>query len=178
MLDCCSLEPFSSQYWKNFGAAWSSRKYCVLIRQLQKAHAGIAPRSLIEIKITDRSVERCAELILNHAYGAAREPSTFRERYQRTLALGRDAPAQQPNSAFTNNYVLLVYGKAVLFFQAMRQQIGDVAFDRFLHDYYAANRYRYVTGADLVRAANQACSCDVQPLYDDWITRAVPLSAP
>lgn len=109
---------------------------------------------------------------------AEQELNGFRERYQRTLALGRDAPAQQPNSAFTNNYVLLVYGKAVLFFQAMRQQIGDVAFDRFLHNYYAANRYRYVTGADLVRAANQACSCDVQPLYDDWITRAVPLSAP
>lgn len=114
-------------------------------------------------------------------YGAAaaeRELNGFRERYQRALASGRDAPAQQANSQFRNNYVLLVYGKAVLFFQALRQQIGDDAFDHFLHDYYATNRYRYVTGADLVGSANQACSCDIQPLYDDWITRAVPLTVP
>lgn len=130
----------------------------------------------------DEALASYSQIVYQEEYGGAaaaeRELNGFRERYQRALASGRDAPAQQANSQFRNNYVLLVYGKAVLFFQALRQQIGDDAFDHFLHDYYATNRYRYVTGADLVMAANQACSCDIQPLYDDWITRAVPLAVP
>lgn len=109
---------------------------------------------------------------------AARELDGFRERYGRALALGRDAPVQQPNSQFNNNYVLLVYGKAVVFFAALRQRMGDAAFDRFLHDYYAANRYGYVGGEQLLAAAEGACGCDLHPLYADWITRAVPLEMP
>jgi aminopeptidase N len=109
---------------------------------------------------------------------AAQELEGFRQRYRRVLAQGLDAPAQQPNSAFRGNYVTLVYGKAVLFFQAMRAQIGDAAFDRFLHDYYASQRYNYVNGDTLRATAEASCACDLRQLYDDWITRAVPLEVP
>ena len=109
---------------------------------------------------------------------AERELEGFRQRYRQNLAAGRDAPVEQPNSSFRGNYVALVYGKAVLFYQALRVNLGAQQFDRFLHEYYAQHRYGYVRGEDVVRTANSVCGCDVGPLYADWITKSVPLKAP
>jgi aminopeptidase N len=102
----------------------------------------------------------------------------FRQRYRTAVANGRDAPVEQPNTAFRGNYVALVYGKAVLFFQAMRKQIGEEAFDRFLHTHYTQHRYDYISSADLLADAEGACSCDLHPLYENWITKVVPLELP
>lgn len=112
------------------------------------------------------------------AEAAEEELEGFRQRYRTNLAAGRDAPVAQPNTAFGRNYVALVYGKAVLFFQVLRNRMGDEAFDRFLHDYYASSRYAYVTGAHLLAHAEQACSCELDELYHDWITTAVPVELP
>jgi len=66
----------------------------------------------------------------------------------------------------------------VLFFQAMRDQIGEAAFDRFLHDHYAKHRYDYISSADLLADAEGACGCDLHPLFTDWITRVAPIEVP
>jgi aminopeptidase N len=107
---------------------------------------------------------------INGPEAAERELEGFRQRYRTIVAAGRDASVAQPNTAFRGNYVAIVYGKAVLFFQALRRQIGDAAFDRFLHDYYAQHRYGFVTGADLLANAEGACTCEIDQLYADWIT--------
>ena len=109
---------------------------------------------------------------------AERELDGFRRRYQDALAAGRDAPVSQPTAAFRGNYVTLVYGKAVLFFQALREQIGEAAFDQFLHTYYATHRYGFVTGADLLASAEGACACQLDGLYQDWITTVAPVEMP
>jgi aminopeptidase N len=109
---------------------------------------------------------------------AEAELDFFRQRYRTAVANGRDAPVEQPNTAFRGNYVALVYGKAVLFFQAMRKQIGEEAFDRFLHAHYAQHRYDYISSADLLADAEGACSCDLHPLYENWITKVVPVELP
>jgi aminopeptidase N len=115
---------------------------------------------------------------VNGPEAAERELEGFRERYRQALADGRDAPVDQPNTAFRGNYVSMVYGKAVLFFQAMRKQIGEEAFDRFLHAHYSQHRYGYITGADLLADAESACGCELDTLYADWITKAVPVEVP
>jgi peptidase M1-like protein len=106
---------------------------------------------------------------VNGPEAAERELEGFRQRYRQALADGRDAPVAQPNTAFRGNYVSIVYGKAVLFFQAMRKQIGEEAFDRFLHTHYSQHRYGYIGGGDLLADAEGACSCDLDALYHDWI---------
>jgi len=115
---------------------------------------------------------------INGPEAAKRELDEFRRRYRDIVAAGRDAPVEQPNSKFVRNYVALVYGKAVLFFQAMRNQVGEAAFDRFLHDHYAKHRYDYIASADLLADAEGACNCDLHPLFTDWITRVVPVDVP
>jgi hypothetical protein len=115
---------------------------------------------------------------LNGPDAAERELEGFRERYRQALDSGRDAPVDQPNTAFRGNYVLIVYGKAVLFFQALRKQIGEEAFDRFLHAHYSQHRYGYISGTDVLADAEGACSCDLHPLYMDWITRVAAVEIP
>lgn len=109
---------------------------------------------------------------------AERELQSFRDRYLANRAAGRDAPVAQLNSAFGRNYVPLVYGKAVLFIQALRKQLGEQGFDEFLHRYYQDHRYSYVTGTDLVASANQTCGCKLDGLYSDWILKAVRVAVP
>jgi aminopeptidase N len=109
---------------------------------------------------------------------AERELEGFRQRYRDVVAAGRDAPVAQPNTAFRGNYVSIVYGKAVLFFQALRKQIGDAAFDHFLHDYYAQHRYGFATGANLLASAEGACGCELDQLYADWITEVGSVEVP
>lgn len=115
---------------------------------------------------------------VNGPDAAERELEGFRQRYRQAIANGRDAPVQQPTIAFRGNYVAIVYGKAVLFFQALRGQIGEEAFDRFLHAHYAQHRYGYIGGADLLADAEGACGCELDQLYADWITTAARVEIP
>lgn len=109
---------------------------------------------------------------------AARELNIFRERYRTNRTAGRDAPVAQPNNRFARNYTPIVYGKSVLFIQVLRNQLGEAGFDRFLHDYYATNRYDYVSGNDLVAAAERVCGCQLDTLYANWILKTVPVDVP
>lgn len=109
---------------------------------------------------------------------AERELASFRERYRSNRAAGRDAPVGQGNSAFGKNYFAVVYGKGTLFIQALRNELGEQAFDRFLHSYYQQRRYQYVGGGDLLASAEEACGCQLDTLYTNWIERAVAVKLP
>jgi aminopeptidase N len=130
----------------------------------------------------DEALASYSEIVYAEEVGGAaaaeRALEGFRQRYRDVVAAGRDAPIEQPTAAFQGNYVALVYGKAVLFFQALRTQIGDAAFDRFLHEYYAQHRYGFVGGGDLLASAENACGCELDELYANWITRVAPVEIP
>lgn len=102
----------------------------------------------------------------------------FRSTYRGVRAAGRDGPVAQPNARFRGSYFALVYAKGALFFQALREQIGDQAFDAFLHDYYGTHRYGIVTRAELLGSAEAACSCELDSLYHDWIETATAVDIP
>jgi hypothetical protein len=130
----------------------------------------------------DEALASYSEIVYQEAIhgpdAAAAQLEGFRARYRTAVTSGRDAPVARPNQAFHNNYVLLVYGKAVLFVQALRNQIGAEAFDRFLQAHYAQHRYAYIGGADLLADAEGACGCDLHQLYEDWIVKVAPVEVP
>jgi aminopeptidase N len=110
--------------------------------------------------------------------GGAEELWAFRERVEAARAAGRDGVVDQPAGAFSGNYVTLVYAKGALFFQALRQQLGDETFFRFLQNYYATYRYRDATGEGLLATAESTCGCDLKQFYADWITTVAPVTLP
>lgn len=115
---------------------------------------------------------------LNDPARVEAELQFFRDTYTQARDRGRDAPLATPPSELRGNYVAIVYAKAGLFFHALRGQIGEAAFSRFLQSYYSTYRYREASGADLIASAQQACSCDLTRLYNDWVLTAAPVKIP
>lgn len=106
------------------------------------------------------------------------ELDSFRDMYRRAREAGRDAPLASPPDALRGNYVPIVYAKGALFFHALRAQIGEAAFGRFLQGYYAAGLYRDVSGPELLAAAEAACECQLDSLYQDWVLSAARVTIP
>ena len=103
----------------------------------------------------------------------------FRTMYRRVRERRIDAPLATPPSRLrASNYVPIVYGKSALFFHALRGRIGEEAFTRFLQDYYRSGRYRDIAGPDLLRAAEQSCSCSLSQFYRDWVLTAAVVTIP
>jgi len=67
------------------------------------------------------------------------------------------------------SYGLIVYVKGTLFFDALRQQLGDEVFFDFLHQYYDRYRYGFVTSTDFQAVAEAACACDLEALFEGWV---------
>jgi hypothetical protein len=102
----------------------------------------------------------------------------FRRQYRSVRDAGRDAPLAAPLTELRGRYVAIVYAKAALFFEALRLQLGDEMFHSVLHAYYAEHRYSDVVGSDLLDTAQRVCTCDLEPLYRDWVLTAAPVAIP
>lgn len=82
------------------------------------------------------------------------------------------APIGLPVGSYPSisEYSTIVYLKGALFFETLRNQIGDEAFFNFLHSYYTSYRYGFATTADFQAAAESACGCRLIQFFQDWVT--------
>jgi hypothetical protein len=77
----------------------------------------------------------------------------------------------QPVAAFegrTSAYSTLVYSKAALFFDQVRQRIGDEFFEKALQRYYTVNRYKLVPPVQLLASFTDTCGCDLTGLFRQY----------
>ena len=94
----------------------------------------------------------------------------FSSDYDQIRDTGDDLKLDSPIDALgEDTYALIAYYKGALYIDAVRGQIGDQAFAEALKTYYANNRYAIVDGTAFVAAAQSACNCDIQPLYNQWV---------
>lgn len=130
----------------------------------------------------DEGLASYSQVLYYEATGDTRqalaELDGFRNTYRQARSSRRDAPLGSPPQNLAGIYVPIVYAKGGLFFHALRGQIGEEAFGRFLQGYYAAGRYGEVSGPDLLRAAENACGCELDPLYRDWVLTAARVPIP
>ncbi len=80
-----------------------------------------------------------------------------------TLPIGR------PVASYGGDYGPIVYGKGALFFDALRRQLGDKVFFKFLHTYYDRYAYGFATSADFQATAEETCACDLSALFSLWV---------
>ncbi len=66
-------------------------------------------------------------------------------------------------------YETIVYGKGALFYDAIREEIGDRRFKEFLQDYLEEHRYEIVTVEDWRTALGKLGSPILTNLYEEWI---------
>jgi len=94
----------------------------------------------------------------------------FEKPYEKLLKEGRDEPVGQPVRAFSReDYGPVVYGKGPLFFQALRDKVGDEAFFAILRAYLKAYRYKIATPEGFLSIAERISGQDLDDLYKKWI---------
>ena len=83
---------------------------------------------------------------------------------------GLDAPLGLPAFEYSShNYETIVYGKGALFFDALRQRLGDARFHQALRAYLEQYKYRIATGADLQRVIEETSGESVDDLFTTWV---------
>jgi len=66
-------------------------------------------------------------------------------------------------------YSAIVYGRGPLFFVALRDQMGEQAFNSFLKDYTEKMSWNIATPETLQSLAEGHCSCDLDALFQEWV---------
>jgi aminopeptidase N len=79
-------------------------------------------------------------------------------------------PIGEPVAAYTGReYGAIVYGRGGLFFEALKNQMGAESFNAFLKDYVEIFSWNVATTAGLKSLAENHCSCDLTPLFEEWV---------
>ena len=89
--------------------------------------------------------------------------------YQVAVDNNYDAVVNQPSSAFTWEYEVIVYAKAALFFNALHEELGDDTFKAVLRTYAERYRWRIATPDDFLDVAESVSGQDLDALYSRWI---------
>lgn len=86
-------------------------------------------------------------------------------------ARGADAPLNQPVAVYADGaqYESVVYGKGALFYDAIRQALGERQFQAFLKSYLSNYRYKIVTPTDLLTELRTYDPQIADSLYEKWI---------
>ena len=100
--------------------------------------------------------------------------SYWEDRYQKVVQAGKDDAVNQSLAHFENLndptvYSYVVYSKGALFFQALRQEIGDQAYFSALRNYYREYQFRIANGNDLLKTFEQAAGRPLGDFYRKWL---------
>jgi aminopeptidase N len=113
-------------------------------------------------------------LYVEERYGASAAERMLERRfegpYRRLSESEQEIAVGLPVEAFSEElYGAIVYGKGPLFFQALREQVGDEAFVQILRAYYDRFRYAIAYPQDFMALAEQVSGQDLDPLYAEYI---------
>ncbi len=68
-----------------------------------------------------------------------------------------------------NDYGLIVYGKGPLFFDALRENVGDEIYFEIMKTYYSEYKYKIAQPNDLFEVIEAVSQQDVTPLVETWL---------
>lgn len=93
------------------------------------------------------------------------------QKYADYVAEAKDFPLTAFRGRHSAASEAVGYGKTLVFFHMLRQQLGDDLFVRALQKFYRDNRFKRAGFADLQRAFSAAAGRDLQAEFDQWVTR-------
>jgi hypothetical protein len=122
----------------------------------------------------DEGLTTFSSLVYQEAYQPEYYMGTlqfYEQAVDEIAALTADIDITQPVSGFLNRenaYGVVVYDRSALFFEDLRQRLGDEKFYGALQAYYNTNRYKLADPAALLSAFETACACDLDAVYASW----------
>ncbi len=109
--------------------------------------------------------------VFSNLYGKQGEDGYLASFYDRWDRVDRDnIPIGLPVSAYSDDaYSGIIYGRGAIFFVELEKQIGTDAFDQFLHDYAASNKWKIVTRNEIQTELEESCFCQLDSIFKEWI---------
>lgn len=127
--------------------------------------------------------EYSVKLYMEAIYGKQKAADMQEKRWQVSTnsvkSQGGDRPLNQTVNEFASDpqYETIIYGKGALFYDAMRQALGDRRFERFLQGYLQKHLYQIVDTDEWLADLNALNTPELQVLYESWVKRP-PLAPP
>jgi hypothetical protein len=92
--------------------------------------------------------------------------------YEQVKSQGQDRAVIGPVADFSEGeYGAIVYGKGPLFFNALRQEVGDETYFKIMRTYFTEYKYKIARPDDLFRVIKQVSGRDVEPLVETWLQK-------
>lgn len=127
--------------------------------------------------------EYSVKLYLEELHGEQDADSLQDKRWQTPIngikSEGGDRPLNQTVGEFASDphYEAIIYGKGALFYDALRQTLGERRFKRFLQSYVKEHMYQIVHTTDWLTAIHTLNTPELEVLYEAWVQRP-PLQPP
>ena len=111
------------------------------------------------------------EAIRGRSYAESLQARRWQAVIDLLAARGEDAPLNQPVAVYADGaqYESVVYGKGALFYDAIRQALGERQFEAFLKSYLKNYRFRIVAPEDLLAELRAYDPQVADSLYQKWI---------
>jgi aminopeptidase N len=96
---------------------------------------------------------------------------TALQKYTDYVAAQKDFPLTAFRARHNAVTQAVGYGKAMMLFHMLRQQMGDAAFTQALRTFYREYLFRAATFGDLLRSFGTAAGIDPQAIFAQWVAR-------
>ncbi|PLX47742.1 MAG: signal protein PDZ [Desulfobulbaceae bacterium] len=96
---------------------------------------------------------------------------TVLQKYSDYASQGRDFPLRHFTMRHSSASEAVGYGKALMFFHMLRQELGDAVFIAALQNFYARNKFQVATFADLQQSFEKTAERPLEGFFRQWIER-------
>ena len=97
----------------------------------------------------------------------------FKSEYSNNLKAGKDDRVTGTLDHFEESggkhYYQIVYVKGALFFEALREKVGDEIFFKALHNYFEQYKYGIASAEDLLGLFQEVSGLELDGLYQEWL---------
>jgi len=134
-------------------------------------YASVGNDQLLEPWLDEAPTQYATWLYYVDRYGSSSAQGFFRSLEDRWDRVDRaQIPIGRPVSAYTpKEYGAIVYGRGPLFIHALSETMGKEVFDGFLREYNRAFEWDIVDLQRFEAAAEAACDCQLDELFDRWV---------
>jgi aminopeptidase N len=93
------------------------------------------------------------------------------QKYADYVSEERDFPLTQFRSRHSTSSEAVGYGKSLMFFHMLRQQLGDELFVQGLQDFYKKNEFQIASFDDICRSFEDVSGKEMEASFDQWLTQ-------
>ena len=124
----------------------------------------------LDESLTNYSAALYWEEVHGTEIGAQVIDSFFEEPYEAARENGGDRAITGSVSEYTEaQYGAIIYGKGPLFFNALRQELGDELYFEIMQTYLARYKYKNATQQNLIETLEQTSDQNIASLLETWL---------